>query len=408
MARIGQYKCDRVFKGLIILSVTLLAMISGLRLVAAEDADTTQHPPKVKRALEVEISDQGVIVRDSEGEKKSKIGIVIDDEKITVDGKDIKMQDLDTALKAISLESGSIIKIGEPITIAEGEVVDGDLVSIGGPITVAGTVSGDVAVIAAPLHVKSTGIVKGDVVTVGGTLQRDPGAQIRGQRVGVLPFNFNFFRPHVFVVRPFTRFMAYGLSMIALVIISLILVALAAFFMPQHVTRIQETIRGAPLKSILLGFVANIVFLPLFVLLCVTIIGIPIALIVQPIAYFVASILGFAGVSLFVGTKIHRGSSLTLATPMAKIIVGALAIELALILAWFLTLGGSVLLPLFWLFQLIGWIIIAVASMAGLGAAAWTRFGRRSVIPAPAPVPQASPAPSQEHGGDEESSTTSG
>ena len=161
------------------------------------------------------------------------------------------------------------------------------------------------------------------------------------------------------------------------------------------------------MKSILLGFAAHIVFLPLFVLLCVTIIGIPIAFIVQPIAYFVASIMGFAGVSLFVGTKIHRGSSLTLATPMAKIIVGALAIELALILAWFLTLGGSVLLPLFWLFQLIGWIIISVAGMAGLGAAAWTRFGLRSVIPAQAPVAQPPTPSSQEHAGDEETPASS-
>jgi len=408
MARTCHRKCDRAFKSLIMLYVTLLVMISGLRLVDAQDVDTTQHPPKGKRALEVEISDQGVVVRDSEDEKKTKIGIVIDDEKITVDGKDIKVPDLDTALKAISLESGSIIKIGEPITVAEGEVVDGDLVSIGGAITVAGTVSGDVAVIGAPLHVKSTGIVRGDVITVGGTLQRDPGSQIRGQRVGALPFNFNFFRPHVFVVRPFTRFMGYGLPMIALVIMSLFLVALAAFFAPQNVTRIQETIEQAPLKSLLLGFAANIVFMPLFVLLCVTIIGIPVAFIIQPIAYFVASILGFAGVSLFVGTKIHRGSNLTLPTPMAKIIVGALAIELILILAWFLTLGGSVLLPLFWLFQLIGWIIIALASMAGLGAAAWTRFGRRSAIPAPAPTTQIPPTPPQEHGGHEESSTASG
>jgi hypothetical protein len=101
--------------------------------------------------------------------------------------------------------------------------------------------------------------------------------------------------------------------------------------------------------------------------------------------------MGFAGVCLFVGTKLDRSSGLKLPTPLAKMLVGALAIELAFILAWVLTLGGRILAPLFWLFHLIGWFIIFVASMAGLGATAWTRFGRCPVVTATAPSPQAPP-----------------
>jgi hypothetical protein len=380
---------------MIIGSLATLLIAGGVSLVAAQVADTVRGEAREKRTVEIEISEQGIILRDSEDKegKEAKIGVIIDDEKITVGGKEIDLQHLDTTMRCIA-EGGSIIRFGEDITIEENECVDGDLVAFGADITVRGLVAGDVAVIGGDLHLEATGVIKGDVATVGGQIHQEPGSEIRGQRVGVgpvvpifIPIRLSYFSSR----HALPSFVSFGIPLIVMISFSLLVVALVAFFAPRSVQRIQEAIQLAPLKSFLLGFLAIILFLPLFIILLITIIGIPVALIIQPIAYSLASIMGFAGVSLFVGARLDRSSGLKLPTPLAKMLVGALAIELAFILAWVFTLGGSILAPLFGLFIFIGCTILFVASMAGLGATAWTRFGRRSVVAAMAPTPQVPP-----------------
>ena len=400
----------RVLTCLIIAPLAALLIAGGFSPVAAEDADTTGHPDQRRLAVEIEIGNEGVTVRTSAEEKKKRAeisaGITIDDEGITVNGVCVEALDLaDSVLKCITVEGGSIVKFGEDTIIEEDEIVDGDLVSFGGNVTVRGTVTGDVAVIGGDLYLKSTGTIKGDVTTLGGKLHQEPGAEIRGQRVGVLPLHFRTKLP-LLITHPFRSFVSFGIPLVLFIILSLSLAFLVVFFAPRNVERVRETIESAPLKSVLLGFGAAILFMPLFVLLCITIIGIPVALIIQPIAYSVASIMGFAGVSLFVGAKLDQRTGLTLPSPLAKILVGALAIELAFILAWIFTLGGGILAPLFWLFQTIGWIIISLAGLAGLGAVVWTRFGKRSVVTAAVVAHQAPPPSPPENAGEKETPGT--
>ncbi len=390
-------RCQRQAHGLagpMIIVLIGLLLAAGPRFAAAQEADTLAERPTGKKVIEIEIKDEGITARtsaDTDGKKISR-AIVIDEDGILLNGKKVDIDELvDSAMKSVTVEGGSVVKVGEDFTVAENEIVDGDLVSVGGDVTVAGTVSGDVAVIGANLYLESTGTIKGDAITVAGALHQEPGARIGGQRVGImqfraLPSHFTIHGPYYFM-HPFRSFLNFGIPLILFIIFSLLLVALVVFFAPKSVARVQQAIEVSLLKSVLLGFAAAILFLPLFVILCITIIGIPVALFLQPIAYFVASIMGFAGVSLFVGSTLDKRSGFHLATPYAQVIVGVLVIELALILAWVFTLGGKILIPLFWLFQLIGWIIISVAGLAGLGAVTWTRFGKRSVIPAGSPIP---------------------
>jgi hypothetical protein len=305
----------------------------------------------------------------------------------------------DSIISSLAVESGSIIRFGEPVVVKADEVVDGDLLSIGGDVTVAGTVSGDVAIVGADLHLLPTGVIKGDILTFGGTIHQQPGGEIRGQRVGVLPKNFHVYGPFPIFYSQLNNLITFGLPLLFFVIISFLFLTLAGFFVPHHVERIGEAIEAAPLKSILLGFAALVLALPLFILLCVTIIGIPVALIAQPIAYFVAGIMGFAGVSRFVGIKLRHGA--VSGSPLSTIFIGALIIEGALILAWFFTLGGRPFAPLFWLFYLIGWIVYLVALMAGLGAVIWTRFGIRAVAEGEAQVPPVPPSSDMDRTPDE-------
>ncbi len=371
----------QILNQLIILSFVGLLTVCGFSPTVAQEVDTTSPEPKKRISVEIEIGDEGVIVRDHENKesKKAKIGIIIDDNKIMVDGSSIDILDLDSALKCITIEGGGIVKFGEDLTIEEDKTLQGDVVVLGGNITVLGTVAGDVVILGGDLYIKSTGTIKGDAVTVMGKVHQERGAEIRGQRVGVLPISLKIL---------FSILLAFS------IIISLLLVILAVLLAPKNVGRIYEAIELDSLKSALIGIVAAIVF----VLLIITVIGIPVAL----IAYFVAGVMGFAGISLFMGTKLHKGSGLSLSSPLAKSFVGAVLLESAFILAWLSNLGGDALSPLFWLFQLVGCIIISVANLVGLGAAFWTRFGKRSVAPIPIPVQQTPPLSPQQDEEDKE------
>ena len=401
----------------ILLSSVIAVLLAGASTGWAQEPDTTAVPEKTVAPAEQDIAEKELLERKArksealekraraEGDRAIELkitaeehakditkNIIIDEEGIIVNGKKYHYEQLeDSLVSSLAVESGSIIRFGEPVEVKEGEVVDGDLLSFGGDVTVIGTVSGDVAIIGADLHLRPSGVIKGDIFTFGGSIHQQPGGEIRGQRVGVLPKNFRIYGPFPLLFNQLENLVAFGIPLLFFIIISFLFMTLAGFFVPRHIERIGETIETAPLRSLLLGFAALVAALPLFILLCITIIGIPVALIAQPIIYFAAGIMGFAGVSLFVGKKIRRGPGPDSESPLSKIFIGALILEGILILAWFLTLGGKAFAPLFWLFYLIGWIVFLAALMAGLGAVIWTRFGMRPVAPPSAPAPPVPP-----------------
>jgi hypothetical protein len=392
------------------------ALLIGIPFATAQETDTLAAPKKTtpqeketpeekavgQKARELEALEMKaraeknrlyqLRITAEEQAKEISRDIVIDEEGIVLNGKKYHYEQLeDSIISSLTIEGGSIIKLGEPVLIKEDEIVDGDLLSFGGEVTVFGTVSGDVAIVGADLYLKPTGIIKGDIFTLGGSVHQEPGGEIRGQRINVLRENLRVYGPFPMFFSHFENLVTFGIPLLFFVIISFLFLALAGFFVPRHVERIGEAIQVAPLRSILLGFAALVLALPLFILLCVTIIGIPVALIAQPIAYFVAGIMGFAGVSLFVGIKLRQGAGALSESPLSRIFLGALIIEGALILAWFFTLGGKAFAPLFWLFYLIGWIVYLVALMAGLGAVIGTRFGIRPITAPATPTPPVPP-----------------
>ena len=387
MRKIDFHRFNKVLIGLTIIAFSAMFLAAMPCLSQAAEADTARGDEPAGQTLEIEIGDEGVILR-APGEKQARFI----SKNVIIAGDSIDLSELDSAL--INIESGSIIKFGEPIYIAVGELVDGDLVAFGAPITVAGLVHGDVIVIGSKVHVKSSGIIRGDVHTYGGSIEQDPGGQIRGQRVGVKPFYFRTRLPGTILAHPVRSFVSSGVPLLISIIFTLILAILATMIVPRNVERVRETIEKGPGKSFLIGFIACILFLPLFLLLCITLIGLPVALIILPIIYFVIEVMGFAGISLWVGRKLQRGSGSILPSPAAKVAVGALILELPLIAAWVFTFIGNIVTPLQWPFQIIGLIIVvlgaiilSMATVFGMGAAIWTRLGRHPVFSSPGSGP---------------------
>ena len=182
-------------------------------------------------------------------------------------------------------ESGDVVRFGSDIAIREGQTVVGDVVAMGGDVTVDGHVEGDVVAMGGDVSLGPTGRVDGQVVTLGGQLHERPGSHVGGQRVsaGGLPrgwFPGPFFGIHGIVHS--------GLKA-ALTIAKMLMLLLVAWgftqLAPQRTQNAFEVFKNEPVKCLGFGLLAWALIIPSVValalvvaILCITIIGIPLAI----------------------------------------------------------------------------------------------------------------------------------
>jgi hypothetical protein len=296
-----------------------------------------------------------------------------------------------------------IVRFGGDVTIAGDEVVTGDVVVIGGSADVDGQVDGEVAVIGGSLNLGPHADIKRDVTVVGGKLNKDAGATIEGKvsEVGVgdairggrithrtTPYNFPWGQGGG--VGPVFGF-AGTLVRVALLMLLAGIVLLVA---RVPVQQIADRAAAEPLKSWAVGFLAEILFVPVLVItivvLAVSIIGIPLLLLV-PVA-IVAAILvflvGFTGVAYHVGRLIEGRVEQVRDKPYAATFLGIAAIASPLLLGRLIGMvsGLGVIVAVL---VGVGVVVEYVAWTTGVGAAALVRFSKPQP---PAPEPQL-PAP---------------
>ena len=183
--------------------------------------------------------------------------------------------------------SGDLMRVGADIEVGEDQIVTGDVLAMGGDVTVLGRVEGNVVAMGGDVYLESTARVKGDVVCVGGELHEEPGAQVSGQRVTAMgPFRGGgwgggFRAPlHSFFFRGAAAFSAL-MWLLVLMAIAWGLTRLA----PGSSRAALESFKSRTALSLGLGFLVMILVAPSVValalvvaLLCITIIGIPLAI----------------------------------------------------------------------------------------------------------------------------------
>jgi hypothetical protein len=290
--------------------------------------------------------------------------------------------------------SEDIVKFGRDIVVAEDEKIDGDVVAVGGSIEIKGTVTGDVVAIGGDVDIFPTGIVEGDAVSVGGDVTKRGEAVIQGEKVSVAFFRGPFFRfppmsPHFRFPFMFTPFRPPAWSLFLRImriafILFLGIVVISVF--PKHVDKIKEKTKQEFLKSGLVGLASQILALPIFILLIITIIGIPVALLVEPLLILAALILGFTGVCLFIGEKLQEHTSLRSETKIMILVIGILAVEVVPLAARAMRIFGDIFSPFAWILTFLGMLIVYVVITVGFGAAILTRLGTRPKEMKPAPV----------------------
>lgn len=291
-----------------------------------------------------------------------------------------------------------MVRIGGDIQVRLDEHVAGDVVAIGGNADVNGQVDGDVVVIGGVLELGPNAVVQGDVVSVGGGLRRDPNAIINGEttEVGFGAMFGGSRGPRVAWARwnpmgalyPFARFMGTLVRVGLLMLLAGLVILVAR----TPVEQIADRAASEPVKSWAVGFLAQILFVPILVftvvVLAISIIGIPLLLLVPVaiVAAMVVFLVGFTGVAYHIGRLLQARIAWLTARPYAATLAGIILILSPLLVARLLGLtgAGAVLAsPL----AAAGFVAEYIAWTTGVGAAALVRFGGANMPPPPVVQP---------------------
>jgi len=282
---------------------------------------------------------------------------------------------------------GDQVRIGSSITVNEGEVVDGDVVAVGGSVRIDGQVRGDAVAIGGSMTLGPRADVANNVVVVGGPLRRDSGARVGGrvQTVGLGTVNFGDWRWGANPLGLFWGSMvgaAFALvfTLTRLAILCL-LAALVVLFGRSYMERAADHAATETVKAGAIGFLAQMLFLPVLVItivvLVMTIIGIPLLLLL-PFVFLglgVVAVIGFTSVGYRLGQLFLARMGWSADNPYTTAIAGIVLVMSPLLLARLLGL----ILPFTFGLGLIGMLLEYAAWTVGFGAVALTRFGRQNV-----------------------------
>jgi uncharacterized RDD family membrane protein YckC len=261
--------------------------------------------------------------------------------------------------------------------------VDHDVVAVMGDVAVNGRVGHDVVAVMGDVTLGPGARVGHDVVSVGGKVYRDPAAIVGGNVVQ--PVTLGRFRPGA----PFAawlaplrtgRMLSFGPHfgwLWALQAALLAFYALLALVFPRAVGRCGDLLAERPGLVVLAGLLGIFALPVLFVLLLITVIGIPVALLALPLGVALLLLFGKASVYGLIGRRLAGGRG----HPAADVLLGGLLV--------------LVLLLVFSLVPLLGLMFSLLLSALGFGCATTALFSsakRPEVAATPtAPTPGSIP-----------------
>ena len=297
------------------------------------------------------------IVIDEEG----VIKVLTDTGYVVIQEGTLPRIDNDDKFDSTDYRRGNITKFGKDIIIDEGERLNTDVVLISGDITVNGTIDGDVVVVGGDIYVNSTGYIRGDATTVGGRIKKEEGGKVNGTTLSLgLPF---MILPRGSWIQVFE-----GIQIIVL-IIGLFFSTMSISLFPKPVNRISTQLAAHPLKSFIFGYLLYFGAFLVWILLLVSFIGIPLALLGQPIVMMVMVIFGYAAINVVIGEKLFKaktslkaffaGFLVTTCLPFVLLVLGYVTNSLVIFVLNAILLGT----------------LLFVILPFGLGASMLARFG---------------------------------
>ena len=221
---------------------------------------------------------------------------------------------------------GDQVRFGGNVRVDEDELVVGNVVAIGGSARIDGEVRGEVVAVGGNVELGPRSLVTEDIAVVGGTLERAEGSRVQGDlhEVGIGEIDFGDWRmgdwrPRM---RGFSRTLAF-MSTLGRVAILCVLGALVMLLGREYVERTSLRAAAEPLKAGAIGFLAQLLFLPVLiitiVILVVTIVGIPLLLLIPfaLLALAVIALLGFTSIAYRVGQFVSERFGWGVSSPYA-------------------------------------------------------------------------------------------
>jgi hypothetical protein len=304
------------------------------------------------------------------------------------------------AVVRTAVSRGDRVRFGESLRIAANERVEGDVVVFGGSADVDGEITEDLVVFGGSLRLGPQAVVRGEVTVMGGSLDRAPGAQIFG-RINEVTGGPWMFRRGWRWSNLFGSFWS-RVGSLAATVLRLTLFVLLGFvivaFGRNAIEQVAARTAATPLRSGLIGLLAEVLFLPVLIITCVvlavSIVGIPLLALVPfaVLLLMLVMLVGFVGLAFHVGRRLAATLGWVEPGPYAALAIGVVTIGAVTLVAKLGALaGGFLLAPL----TAVGYFVEYVAWTVGFGAALlyWyetqTRFGpRRQAAPAtPTPSP---------------------
>ena len=252
------------------------------------------------------------------------------------------------------------VVFGQSLNVAAEETVD-KAVAVGGSVTIAGHVRRDAVAVGGSVTLLPGARVEGDAVAIGGAVSIDQGATLEGDNVslgGALPTGVGSLTRWVVGGRPGLHSLLGFASRMTRAVLLYVIALLIAVAFPDAFSRIKTYLVNRPGLSALGGLAIIFGFVPLCVLLAVTIIGIPLI----PVAVMLLVALLLFGFTVSAGWLGERMPLLQEKTPVKTVALGGVVLALVGLVPW---IGTAAL------------ILVAAFSA---GATLLSRFGRSAAV----------------------------
>jgi uncharacterized RDD family membrane protein YckC/cytoskeletal protein CcmA (bactofilin family) len=220
------------------------------------------------------------------------------------------------------------VRFAANIEIAQGDTVDGDVfgilgdvtidgeaksdvTSILGSTTINGKVAGDVVAVLGDVTLGPKAIVEGDVTTVRGALHRDPGAIVQGRitqhSMGGKSRSADSFQVWWDKALSHGSWLGFGRGLGWLTMLTLVALGfytLIALVFPAGIRSTGDMLVQRPAAVVFSAILTMIALPVLFVLLLITVIGIPVALLALPAGVIIGVAFGKASIYALVGRSV--------------------------------------------------------------------------------------------------------
>lgn len=280
------------------------------------------------------------------------------------------------------------------------ERLAGDVVLIGGRLRVDGEVTRDIVVVGGAAEFGPEAVVRRDVTIVGGRVTRHPDARferaLNEVGFGGLDLNLGGFGNEFWWPRPTTFYSSSSDLMETFIRFAFLglLGSVVLLVASGSARRVADRVTREPVKAGVVGFCAQLLFLPLLVigsvLLVITLIGIPL-LALMPlvlVAALVVLLLGFTGVVQLVSRLFARGQR----SDLVLFWVGLVLLMAPALFGDALDLVGGPFRFFAVILGVTGFLVEYLAWTAGSGAVILNWFGGDPAAAAGPPPPIPPPA----------------